>query len=190
MCAQLALVASTSSGASHAHQMVNANEVTRPCVTSCHVYAVPLTAEASSTPRISLHSHRQAWSRPKPLPMAGLHLPHSRRQEPLLLLCRFQDLHGKTGTSQSGVRDTECRDGSGGCGAAHLEGAHQRLVNAHHGTRVVKFATVVRSAEDCDELPLCKELVAVLNNLQRRQACIPLSSFWRPSRVAPWQGSR
>lgn len=51
------------------------------------------------------------------------------------------------------------------CGLEDLEGAQQTLVDAHHGTGIVKLATVVGSTEECDKLALGEELVAVLNNL-------------------------
>jgi len=50
-------------------------------------------------------------------------------------------------------------------GLEDFEAAHQGFVDGHHGSSVVELATVVRSAEECDELSLGKELVAVLNNL-------------------------
>jgi hypothetical protein len=57
---------------------------------------------------------------------------------------------------------------SGGAAAAHLEGAHERLVDAHHGARVVELAAVVGRAEDGDQLPLCEELVPILHHLRPR----------------------
>lgn len=50
----------------------------------------------------------------------------------------------------------------------YLEGAHECLVNAHHGAGVVKFATVVRGREKCHQLPLRKELVSILHYLKMR----------------------
>merc|ERR1719341_663188 len=47
----------------------------------------------------------------------------------------------------------------------NLETAHQGLVHRHHGTSIVKLATVVWSREECDQLALCKELVTILNYL-------------------------
>ena len=47
----------------------------------------------------------------------------------------------------------------------YLEGAHQSLINTHHGTSVVKLATVVRSREQRHELALGKELIAVFYHL-------------------------
>lgn len=49
----------------------------------------------------------------------------------------------------------------------YLEGAHECLVNAHHGAGVVKFATVVRGREKRHQLPLRKELVSILHYLCR-----------------------
>jgi hypothetical protein len=49
--------------------------------------------------------------------------------------------------------------------STNLEGAKQALVHTHHGTGVVKLATVVRSAEQRNELTLRKELVAILDDL-------------------------
>merc|ERR1719507_2590495 len=47
----------------------------------------------------------------------------------------------------------------------NLETAHQGLVHRHHGTSIVKLATVVWSREECDQLALCKELITILNYL-------------------------
>lgn len=47
----------------------------------------------------------------------------------------------------------------------HLEGAHQRLIHAHHGACVVELPTVVGCREEGDELALGKELVAILHHL-------------------------
>ena len=47
----------------------------------------------------------------------------------------------------------------------YLEGAQQALVDAHHSTCIVEFSTVVWRTEQCDELALRKELVAVFNDL-------------------------
>jgi hypothetical protein len=49
----------------------------------------------------------------------------------------------------------------------NLERAKQALVDAHHSTRVVEFAAVVRRAEQSHKLPLGEELVAVLDDLMR-----------------------
>jgi hypothetical protein len=50
-------------------------------------------------------------------------------------------------------------------GLTYLEGAEQALVDAHHGTCIVEFTTVVGRTEQCDELALGEELVAILHNL-------------------------
>merc|ERR1719265_203413 len=47
----------------------------------------------------------------------------------------------------------------------HFEAAHQSLIDRHHCTRIVKFATIIGRTENCDELPLGKKLVAILNDL-------------------------
>ena len=69
--------------------------------------------------------------------------------------CRWIDRRSDTLTSKlllvSGFKD--------------LEAAHERLVNGHEGTRVVKFTAVVRCTEHCNELTLSKELVAVFDDL-------------------------
>ncbi|GIX60680.1 ABC1 family protein [Babesia caballi] len=49
----------------------------------------------------------------------------------------------------------------------NLERAHERLVDAHHRPRVVELAAVVRRAEERDQAPLGKKLVAVLHHLVR-----------------------
>ena len=49
----------------------------------------------------------------------------------------------------------------------NLEAAHQRVVDAHHGARVVKLSAVVWRGEERDQLPLVEELVAVLDDLMR-----------------------
>ena len=46
-----------------------------------------------------------------------------------------------------------------------MEGARQIFLDAHHGSAVVELSTVVRRREDCDELLLGEELIAVLNDL-------------------------
>ena len=51
---------------------------------------------------------------------------------------------------------------------SYLEGAHEGLVHAHHAPRVVKLPAVVRSREERHQLPLGKELVAVLHDLRAR----------------------
>lgn len=47
----------------------------------------------------------------------------------------------------------------------NLERAEQTLVDAHHGSRVVKLAAVVGRAEEGNELALGEKLVAILDNL-------------------------
>lgn len=49
---------------------------------------------------------------------------------------------------------------------SHLEGAHERLVHAHHGTGVVKLSAVVGSREQSDELPLCEKLITIFHHLK------------------------
>lgn len=49
-----------------------------------------------------------------------------------------------------------------------LEGAHQRLVHRHHGTRVVELSAVVGRREERDQLPLGEELVPVFHDLRQR----------------------
>lgn len=46
-----------------------------------------------------------------------------------------------------------------------LERAEQALVNAHHGSRIVEFTTVIGRAEQCHQLTLGEELVAVFDDL-------------------------
>lgn len=72
-------------------------------------------------------------------------------------------------------------------GDTHLEGAHERLVHAHHGAGVVKLSAVVRSREQGDELPLREKLVAIFHHLETAEtasfpgprggpACSPLQA--------------
>lgn len=49
----------------------------------------------------------------------------------------------------------------------YLERAHKRLIHRHHTACVVELAAVVRRREQRNQLPLRKELVAVLNHLQK-----------------------
>jgi len=51
----------------------------------------------------------------------------------------------------------------------HLERAHQRLINTHHGSGVVKLSTVVRCWEQSHQLTLGKELVAIFYHLSITQ---------------------
>lgn len=46
-----------------------------------------------------------------------------------------------------------------------LKWTHQRLIHAHHSTRILKLPTVVGSTENCHQLPLRKELVSLLYHL-------------------------
>jgi len=48
---------------------------------------------------------------------------------------------------------------------AYLEGAQQALVDTHHRSCVVKFATIVWCTEQCDELALREELITIFHNL-------------------------
>ena len=52
-------------------------------------------------------------------------------------------------------------------GLQHLEGAHERVVNGHHGTSIVEFTTVVWSTEEGNQLTLRKELVPIFYDLVR-----------------------
>lgn len=47
----------------------------------------------------------------------------------------------------------------------NLERAEQTLVDAHHGTRIVKLSAVVRCTKQGDELTFGEELVAVFDHL-------------------------
>lgn len=53
------------------------------------------------------------------------------------------------------------------CWFENLERAQESLVDAHHGPRIVKFTTVIWRREKSDELPLCKELVSIFDDLVR-----------------------
>lgn len=92
--------------------------------------------------------------------------------------------------------------------AAHLEGAHEGLIHAHHGARVVELPAVVGRREEGHELALGEELVAVLHHLwglraqlgqphcpgadsplrpacsPPRDKCLPYTSLWIPT--TPW----
>jgi hypothetical protein len=50
---------------------------------------------------------------------------------------------------------------------SYLERAQQTLIYTHHGTCVVKFATVVRCTKQRNQLPLGEEFVTVLHHLMR-----------------------
>lgn len=47
----------------------------------------------------------------------------------------------------------------------NLERAEQTLVDAHHGTRIVKLSAVVRCTKQGDKLTFGKELVAIFDHL-------------------------
>ena len=47
----------------------------------------------------------------------------------------------------------------------YLERTDQILVDGHHGTSVIELPAVIRCREHCDELSLCKKLIAVLDYL-------------------------
>lgn len=49
-----------------------------------------------------------------------------------------------------------------------LERAHEGVVDCHHGAGVVKLVAVVGRREDGHQLPLGKELVAILHDLRER----------------------
>jgi len=53
------------------------------------------------------------------------------------------------------------------CGLENLERTQQTLVDAHHGTCIVKFTAVVGCAEQCYELALREEFVTIFYNLMR-----------------------
>jgi len=46
-----------------------------------------------------------------------------------------------------------------------FEATHQGLIDRHHGSSIVELAAVVRSAEECDELPLSKEFISIFHHL-------------------------
>lgn len=47
----------------------------------------------------------------------------------------------------------------------NLEGTHQRFVNAHHGSRVVKLPTVVGSRKNSHQMSVCEKLISILHHL-------------------------
>lgn len=47
----------------------------------------------------------------------------------------------------------------------NLEGAQEGLIDAHHGTRIVKLATIVGRGEQRDQVPLREELITILHDL-------------------------
>jgi len=50
-------------------------------------------------------------------------------------------------------------------GSQNLKGAHQRIVNGHHGTGVVELPTVIGCGKECDEFPPGKEFVSIFDDL-------------------------
>lgn len=53
----------------------------------------------------------------------------------------------------------------------HLKGAHESLIDAHHGAGVVKLPAVVGGREQGDQLTLGKEFIAVLHDLKGYEQC-------------------
>ena len=53
------------------------------------------------------------------------------------------------------------------CRLENLKAAHKSLINAHHCTRVVKLAAIVRCAEKGNKLATLEEFVAVFDDLMR-----------------------
>ena len=56
------------------------------------------------------------------------------------------------------------------CGAGgfeDLEGTHERVIDRHHGPRIVKLSTVVGCREYRNELTPRKEFVSILDDLMR-----------------------
>lgn len=49
----------------------------------------------------------------------------------------------------------------------NLEAAHESIVDGHHGAGIVELSAVVRRGEECNELTLSEEFVAVFNDLMR-----------------------
>jgi hypothetical protein len=49
----------------------------------------------------------------------------------------------------------------------NLKRAHESVVNAHHRAGIIEFAAVVGRRKQRDQLPFCKELVAVFHHLVR-----------------------
>ena len=80
----------------------------------------------------------------------------------------------RTGTSPSSPRASGSARGQSGRAngrktGAHLEGAQQRLVDAHHRTGVVELAAIVWRGEERDQMPFCEEFVSVLDDLSPRR---------------------
>jgi len=76
----------------------------------------------------------------------------------LFLLCRFEDLRGKDISIWAQPRHHHLLN-------TNLERAKKAFVDAHHGTSIVKLATIVGRTKERDELTLGEELVAILNDL-------------------------
>lgn len=70
-------------------------------------------------------------------------------------------------------------------GLEDLEGAHEGLVHTHHGTSIVKLATVVGGREECHQLPFGKELVAIFYNLVKDRNGLAWKLSSRPPQPAP-----
>ena len=51
----------------------------------------------------------------------------------------------------------------------YLERTHECFINTHHTPSIVELPAVVGGREQGHQLTFCKELVAVLNNLQMGQ---------------------
>lgn len=88
-----------------------------------------------------------------------------------LLVRRFQNLitGNNTHTKKKGQKRTpptvtQFSNISSSC--AHLEWTHECLIYTHHCTSIVKFSAVVWGWKQRHQLPLCKELIAVLNHLK------------------------
>lgn len=74
----------------------------------------------------------------------------------LFLFCWFQDL-SKLFSDLSQLTSQAIM--------TYLERTKQALIDAHHRTSIVKFSTVVGSAEQCYELSLREELITILDDL-------------------------
>lgn len=59
----------------------------------------------------------------------------------------------------------------------NLEGAHQRLVDGHHRTGIVKLATVVGRREQRDQLPFSEKFITILNNLEKHTQSVTIPSY-------------
>jgi hypothetical protein len=94
----------------------------------------------------------------------------------LLLLRRFEDLctastaceldSNEATDAESTNRRSNKRTTSRRCETrTDLEGAHERVIDTHHGTSIVELAAVVGGGEDSHKLSLGEELVPVLHHL-------------------------